>query len=66
MMTAAMLSTALLHFSRALFVRFFQVNSSSFCNFSTFFLTRARARQRKNKRIGKVFVGKMQISAQKA
>ncbi len=66
MMTAAMLSTALLHFSRALFVRFFQGISSSFCNFSAFFL-RAHARgKEKNKRIENVFVGKMQISAPKA
>lgn len=43
MMTAAMLSIALLHFSRALFVRFFQGISSGFCNFSAFFL-RAHAR----------------------
>lgn len=66
MMATALFSTALLHFSLALFVRFFQGNSGIFCSFSTFFL-RAHARgKEKNKRIEKVFVGKMQISAQKS
>lgn len=66
MMTTAMLSIAILHFFLALFVRFFQGNSSTFCSFSTFFL-RAHARgKEKNKRIENVFVEKMHISAQKS